>query len=171
MVQGSRECGVTIRLPSVDGRRARKELGPNGAGRRRVDEFDFRDERIALARNGFDEGVFVWRIAEDLTELFYGGVDIGVEVDGHVGRPQTLAESLAAHDFAGLFDEDQQNFMNFGGQLDSDAIAIEGLAPDIVHKGRKTDITLSKTRRRGRRPRLLLGAFESDWMHSHSFHL
>lgn len=136
VMDGGGQRGVAVRIDAVGGgRRGGKRPGGNRAGRWHIGEFDSGDEGVALTRDGFDEGGLVGRIAQDLAELVNGGVDVGVKVDVDVGRPQTLTKSFTSDDFAGLLDEDKENFADFSRQFDASAFAIERLAAKIINKG------------------------------------
>ena len=67
---------------------------------RQVAVFDLSDEAVATSRQSFDVAGFVGRIAQDVTKLFDGTVQAGIEVNKSVSRPEFLAELFARNDFA-----------------------------------------------------------------------
>ena len=113
---------------------ARRRHGRDGRGEGLVDRQDihWRDEAIPLAGDGLDEPGIVGRVPEDLAEPVDRRVHAVVEIDEGVGRPQSAAQILARHQFAGTFEEDHQNVERAPAQPDAQAV-LAHLAAALVH--------------------------------------
>ena len=68
-----------------------------------------RDQAVAVAGKGLDVAGRAGGVAQRFAQALDGGVEAPLEVDVGVGRPQPLAEFLAAHDLARASDEREEH--------------------------------------------------------------
>jgi hypothetical protein len=87
-----------------------------------IDDFDFGEEAVATARDGFDEARAFGGVAECVANFVDGLIEAVIEIDVGVGGPEIFLEVLAGDEFAGMLDEYGED--TEGLFLDSDAQAV-----------------------------------------------
>jgi hypothetical protein len=90
-----------------------------------IDGFDFGEEAIAAAWDGFDEARAVGGIAEGIADLVDGFVEAVVEVDIGVGGPETFLQIFAGDDLAGMVEEHREDADGLFLEADAKAVFAE----------------------------------------------
>ena len=73
-------------------------------GRCTGDDCHWRDELIALPRNGLDKDGRVSRVAERAPQLCHAEIEAAVEIDMRVVAPDRNAQRLPGDDFPGVLE-------------------------------------------------------------------
>ena len=100
-------------------------------------KFHFGDETVAFPRNCFDVGGNVIGVAEDPAELVDGGIDVSLEVDVGVRRPQTDPQRVTQNHLARSFEQSCQDFINLSRDAQAGAVAKQLLPLEVQVKRTK----------------------------------
>src|SRR5208282_4056077 len=141
-------CGRSIGIQNCSGRCGdwgKCVFGPNAVVRVRrvvyIGSFGRHDQTVSLAWNRLDVEGLVRGITEDLAELVYCSVDVGVVVDVGIGGPEALAQFFASDDFTWFIEKRHQDLIYLSLQLDARAIPGDFLALLVNLKRTKTHKT------------------------------
>jgi hypothetical protein len=96
--------------------------------------------RSTVPRKQYPCRGIVRRISQGQPQFIYGGIYVGVIIHKRAVWPQPRAQRLAGHNFAGPFNEYQQDLEHFGRDADSRSFLKQLLALRINLKLVKTQI-------------------------------